>query len=72
MENKCCCEYCKEQEIKILKKEIKEYIKLIKANLNLGLIDSYLYDFPDLAEKYTKILYEKVKKLNKLDNEIND
>ena len=72
MENKCCCEYCKEQEIKILKKEIKEYIKLIKANLNLGLIDSYSYDFPDLAEKYTKILYEKVKKLNKLDNEIND
>ena len=72
MENKCCCEYCKEQEIKRLKKEIKEYIKLIKANLNLGLINSYLFDFPDLAEKYTAILYEKVKKLNKLVNEEND
>ena len=70
MENKCCCEYCKEQEIKRLKKEIKENMKLIKQNLNIGLFDSYLFDFPESAEKYAEKLYEKVKKLNELNSEV--
>lgn len=71
MENKCCCEYCKEQEIKRLKEDIKKNIKLLKDNLNIGFFDS-LFESTELAEKRAERIYEDVKCLNKLNNEVND
>ena len=66
-ENKnCCCEYCREQEIERLRKEIKFDLKLIKLNLNLGFFDSDLFNLTDVAEERAKQLYEKVKKLREL------
>ena len=70
MECKCCCEYCREQEIEKLRKEIKSDLKLIKSNLNLGFFDSDLFNLTDVAEERAKRLYEKVKKLNELNSEV--
>jgi hypothetical protein len=72
MECKFCCEYCKEQEIKRMKEDIKEDIKLLKSNLKLGFFELSVFDATNMAERRAKIMYEKVKKLNKLNNELED
>lgn len=71
MECKCCCEYCKEQEIKRLKKDIREDIKSLKFDLNLNFF-SLDFDLTNVAEERARLLYEKVKKLNKISNEVED
>lgn len=68
-ENKnCCCEYCREQEIERLKKEIKSDLKSIKSYLNLGFFDLDLFNMTNVAEEQAKRLYEKVKKLRELED----
>jgi hypothetical protein len=67
-ENKnCCCQFCREEEIERLRKDIKSDIKLLKSSLNLGFFDLDLFNMPNVAETRAKLIYEKVKRLRELE-----